>query len=469
MARVPPELVEQEGGRDGKVDREVVVQLASEITPEPVRFLWDERFPLGALSLLAGEGGLGKSTLLTDLHARLSVGRLAGEFAGRTEASLIITSEDHARSVVVPRLIVAGADLERVGIVGVRVNGIGDLVTLPDDLPAIEAQIERTGARLLTIDPVVAAISGAVDSHKDHSIRRVLGPLALLAERREVAIAGTIHMNKSAVSDLLNRVSGSKGFVNAARSVLVFDRDPDDPDGEEGYRRVIVHAKTNWGALAPALAARIEVRELLPEETGAEATITTTRLVVTGESKVTKADLTSATSEGSDKRELARHWLLQLARDTWHDGGELKVAAEEAGHRTRTLQRAFGELVAEGAGEVKEEGFPRRTYWLIRSRAKGSGATDGPTGGATRQIRVLEPSPGDSDLQSRQRPRLAPLGPTETCECRHPARSPRATASTSAGPASARSRGRHEGRRPPARLRLRCRRERQRRPPRADS
>jgi hypothetical protein len=169
--------------------------------------------------------------------------------------------------VVIPRLIAAGADLELVGVVGVKAEGRTELVTFPDDLPELEERIRETQARLLTIDPVVGALSGQVDSHKHHSIRRVLGPLAQLAERCDISIGGTIHMNKSAVSDLLNRISGSKGFVIASRSVLVFARDPNDVDGDEGYERVIVHAKSNWGRYAPALAARVEERRLGTDET----------------------------------------------------------------------------------------------------------------------------------------------------------------------------------------------------------
>jgi hypothetical protein len=62
--------------------RRVVVEAAHTIRPEPVRFLWEERWPLGATSLLAGEGGLGKSTLLAEQHARLSRGGLEGELYG---------------------------------------------------------------------------------------------------------------------------------------------------------------------------------------------------------------------------------------------------------------------------------------------------------------------------------------------------------------------------------------------------
>jgi hypothetical protein len=393
--------------------RRVVVEAAHTIRPEPVRFLWEGRWPLGAVSLVAGEGGLGKSTLCTEQHARLSRGELEGELNGQPAYSLIITSEDHKRSVVIPRLIAANADLERVGVVGVQAEGRSELVTFPDDLPELEERIRETEARLLTVDPVVGALSGQIDSHKDHSIRRVLGPLAQLAERCDISIAGTIHMNKSAVSDLLNRISGSKGFVNAARSVLVFARDPNDVDGDEGYERVIVHGKSNWGRYAPTLAARIEERRLGTEVTGAERDIITSRLVITGESDVTRADISrDSISEGSDKKDLARHWLLvRLADGGWHDSGEIKTEGEGENHKVRTLERAFGGLVNEGAAEYKSEGFPRRTYWRIHSGANTVAPLPTRESGATGKSSSTKPKTPQSDPQSRQTPRLAPLRP----------------------------------------------------------
>ena len=91
-------------------------------------------------------GRLGKSTLLAEQHARLSRGELAGECYGRPTASLIITSEDHAASVIRPRLQAAGADLDRAHVVTIEEDGVGGLVTFPDDLPMVEQAIGEYGA-----------------------------------------------------------------------------------------------------------------------------------------------------------------------------------------------------------------------------------------------------------------------------------------------------------------------------------
>ena len=355
------------------------------------------------------------------MHADLYGARLPGDLNGEPAQSLLVTTEDAAKTVVVPRLIAAGADLDYVHIVGVKVDAYDDLITLPADLPGVEQRVIEHGARFLSIDPVVATLSGGIDTHKDASIRRVLAPLAQLAERRDLAVMGLIHMNKSAANDLLNRVSGSKGFVNAARSVLVMANDPEDPEGEDGYGRVIVHAKSNWARLAPTLAADVTPVEFA-------GNIETSKLVIKGVSEVNRADLVSRESEGSDKTELARHWLLErLGRDTWHDSAEVKVEGEREGHASRTLQRAFAALRKEGAGELKSEGFPRRTMWSICSRADSAGATEGATEGRDYESGSTEPKTGGDESQSRQTPKPGATGPNgrrdrHRCNCLRPPR-----------------------------------------------
>ena len=259
-------------GLDGRVapskdarnnTRRVVLTPASTITPEPLRWLWRHRLPLRGLSLVAGEPGLGKSTLTVELAADVSHGRLEGDLYGAPRDVLIATAEDHFASVVWGRLTAAGADMDRVHRVHVEARDGEELLTLPDDVAEIEMHCGRLAAEgrpvaLVVVDPVSAFIGGGVDTHRDAAVRRVLAPLAGLAERQDLAVAGIAHLNKDQAAKLLNRVGGSVAFGAAPRSVLAFARHPDDSDGEQGVERVIVHAKSNHGRYAPSLAGRIE-------------------------------------------------------------------------------------------------------------------------------------------------------------------------------------------------------------------
>ena len=64
-----------------------------------------------------------------------------------------------------------------------------------------------------------------VDSHRDQDVRSVLAPIAVLAERCELAVLAIGHFPKSATRALL-AMGGSVGFSAAARSILVFGIDP---------------------------------------------------------------------------------------------------------------------------------------------------------------------------------------------------------------------------------------------------
>ena len=235
-------------GHDTPAGRQLVLRVMADVEPESVRWAWRGRIVLGMLNVVVGEPGLGKSTLVYELAAKLSRGDLDGDLYMQPANVLVVTYEDHIASVVRPRLEAAGADLERVQEIGVKQDGTEDLLTLPGDVELIRQAIERTEARLLTVDPIVASLAEDINSHKDHDVRRVLAPLSQLAERYGVAVVVVMHVNKSTAKQFFQRVGASVGFTGAARSMLLVARDPDDPDGERGLRRVLAHGKCNVGA-----------------------------------------------------------------------------------------------------------------------------------------------------------------------------------------------------------------------------
>jgi RecA-family ATPase len=234
----------------------VSLTAADTIKSGPVRWLWQGWVPLGALSVVAGEAGLGKSTL-TGAHLTGSVtrGAVAGELHGKPHDVLIASAEDDWPAVIVPRLMAANADLERVHRVDVEDEHGAGMLTLPTDVKRLELALDGLKAdgrpvAMIVIDPIGAFLSAETDSHKDASVRRALAPLAQLASARQLAVVVVAHLNKDDSQRIMTRVSGSVAFGAAARSVLGFVRDPDDADGEQGADRVLVHCKTNVGKYA---------------------------------------------------------------------------------------------------------------------------------------------------------------------------------------------------------------------------
>jgi hypothetical protein len=338
--------------------RIVTLTKASAVKPEVVQWAWQDRVPLRALTIIAGEPGLGKSTATIHLGAQISRGVLEGSLYGKPAPVLYVTLEDHLASVVRPRLEGAGADLDRVHFIRVTVEAREELVTLPFDIAAIEERAICIGARLLVVDPIVATLDRSLDSHRDQSVRRALAPLAQFAERANLAVVGVMHLSKQQGTDLLNRVSGSVAFGAAARSVLVLAHYPEDPDGELGHNRVLVPAKANWGRYAPSLRCRIDTATVDTSNGPSEQSV----LTIIGECDTTGADLMSKREPG--ELEDATEFLEALLSDgEWHERRKVKVAADARCLAWRTVERAKVKLGV----EHRREGFPSVTRWRLQA------------------------------------------------------------------------------------------------------
>src|SRR5262249_21359365 len=253
------------------------------IEPEHVTYFDDGLIPLRVTTIMSGLDGVGKSTVLYTKAAQATRGKLPGEFHGSPVDVVIASSEDHPGSVIVPRLVAAGADLTRVHVVKVRREGITGDIALPEDLPAVAEKVKAVGARLLIVDPLVAYLPLHVDSHKAQHVRHVLAPLVRLCEDGELATVAVVHFNGAPSTDVRTRISGSKALRDASRSVLICGTDPEDET-----RYVMVQDKHSFGPKpTTGKAYRIESRQV---EIRGE-TFTTSAVVWLGEVEVSPRSL----------------------------------------------------------------------------------------------------------------------------------------------------------------------------------
>jgi len=313
--------------------RDAVLVRASDVHPEPIDWLWQDRVPFGVVTVFAGAPGVGKSTVNYDLAARTT--RDAREV-------LIVTAEDHLSAVVRPRLEAAGADLDRVRIWD------GDL-ELPTSVPTLAALVEEHRFQLVILDPLVAFIGDGTNTHRDHHVRRVLAPLGAMAEQTGAAVVVVIHTNKGMSADPLMRISGSVGFTGAARSVLVAADDPKDDS-----RRILAVAKSNLARFPAPLAYELVGSDLADG-------IATSKVRWLGEAPdVDVRELLATPERREGRQDEARRFLiaagiLVVARPA----ADLEDEATSAGIAARTLRRARQDLDV----PVWREGFPARTWW----------------------------------------------------------------------------------------------------------
>lgn len=318
---------------------------ASSIRPEPVEWAWSGRIPIGMLTMLVGEGGAAKSLLTQWLAAGFSLGRVRGELWGESAHVAIASAEDAQANVIIPRLMAAGADLDHVHFIRSRfgADDVPDDIELDGEVEAIEAACAAGSIRVLIIDTVVAHIPTSHNSYKEQDVRRVLKPLAHMAERLGLAVIGVMHLNRRADQAILTRISGSGGFGNLARSVLLMARDPEEP--EDSPVRYVAHGKCNVGPIVGTLEFEIETRSVSANGTEIE----TARLNEIGSSDLQTAQLLV----NSDGRQTAKKEAEAFLRRELANGpvpaNAIRERADLAGIAERTLKRAKKDLGIEAS------------------------------------------------------------------------------------------------------------------------
>ncbi len=322
------ELVSTVPAAEGNGDGVRAIAFAS-IERENVQWLWPGRVPLGMLTLLVGDPGLGKSLLTVDLSAKVS--RAGGDV-------LLLSAEDHKGATIRPRLEATQAVLERVHHIEVRRDGLEDGIALPDDGQELHRLATEHKARLVIVDPLMAHLPESVNSWRDQSVRRALAPLHRLAQDLDCAVIVVAHLNKAKGGDALHRTGGSIGIPAAVRSALLLARDPEDPEPERGTQRVLAHVKCNVGAQAETLACQIETVRL---DDQAEAP----KLEIVGTSSISAADLLDMPAEEvRTERDDAIEFLSAELADGPRPAKEIKDAANAANIHERTLKRAKSDL-----------------------------------------------------------------------------------------------------------------------------
>jgi hypothetical protein len=167
----------------------------SEIEPERIEWLWPQRIPKGKITVLDGDPDNGKSVLTTDLAARVTAGLVLPD-GTKTEAAgaVIVSAEDGASDTIRPRFDAAGRDPSRALLLG-----NDEPFAIPGDIPRLERAVRQVGAVLVVVDPIMAFLSGDVNSNRDQDVRRALTPLKRMAERTGAAVVLVRHLNRRGV------------------------------------------------------------------------------------------------------------------------------------------------------------------------------------------------------------------------------------------------------------------------------
>ena len=305
----------------------------SDVQSQTVDWLWYPFIPYGKLTIIQGDPGDGKTTLILNIAARLSKGEGLDNDMKVTEPVNIIyqTAEDGLADTVKPRLELAEAVCERIMVIDETEKSL----SMIDE--RLETAIKRTGARVLILDPIQAYLGGTMDMNRANEARDMTKRLSLLAEKYKCAILLIGHMNKAGGNKAAHRGMGSIDFFAVARSVLLVGR----IEGESDLRAV-VQIKNNLAAFGHSKAFRLT-------ETGFEWI---------GDYEITADEVLGGIAPKVNKLEQAKKMLRELAKTSASvQSSEIFDKAEELNISKRTLENAKKEL------GIKARRIGNSWYW----------------------------------------------------------------------------------------------------------
>lgn len=290
----------------------------AEIKAKPVNWLWANRIPLGELTLLDGDSGSCKTSLLIDLAARSTNGQEMPDGTPTCSGGVVIvTIEDSKNKSLRPKLDAAGADLA-------KCLTPDEHISIPKDIARLEEAVLAVKARLLVIDPISSHLDAV--STKEQEVRKALLPLRAMAERRDLAVVLVRHLAKAGGRQALYRGLGSVGIVAVSRAALLVAAHPDEPN-----LRVLAVTKNNLAEKADSL-----IYEPVPHEDSF-------RLSWRGRCDLTADDLLKPNPAAS-KLDEAKAWLMDMLKDGPLPQEVIQAAVPDNGFAYRTVERAKVEL-----------------------------------------------------------------------------------------------------------------------------
>ncbi|WP_052765168.1 AAA family ATPase [Mycolicibacterium obuense] len=349
-----------------KSGRRIVVTRGSSVKAKKLVW-WEAGLILQyAINLLAAREGKGKSTIASSWVARET----------RDGGTVIwIGTEESREHAVAPRLLAAGADMDRVIFIDVETElGTGALV-FPLDLRAIEKVIQEHNVTMLILDPAKAVVPSGFSGNDDIAVRQYLEPIAALADRAKVTVIGLAHFGKRQGTDSGQLMLGSVAWSQVARCVLSIADDPDTGT------RVLTNTKSNYAGTDRSVEFKI-VSTVIHTDDGPTEIGSVEWL---GDTTLDARDfLGGSDDDDHGERTAASHWLEDYL--TANGPTASKVIKSEAAKEKiseATLKRAKKKL-----GVVdRSSGFPRTSTWYLPSQISSE-----PTGVSREPTEPTEPT-----------------------------------------------------------------------------
>ncbi|QXT39428.1 AAA family ATPase [Gymnodinialimonas ceratoperidinii] len=313
----------------------------SDVKARKVEWLWEPLIPIGMITILEGDPGLGKSFLSMHLASVVSKGRRLPDRCKLAKGNVLyISAEDDASYTTRPRIDAMGGDPSRIRV-------LNDWIEFNDGgLSILEAEIEEFGPDLIIIDPLVSFVPTEARGKDPAAIRGLLHRLTNMVADNDCAIVIVRHLTKMKQENALYQGGGTIDVIATARSALRLAADPDDPE-----KKVLAHLKHNIGPRGPSW-----VFSLVPSKRAGDIPV----VKFSGRSDLTVDDLQGASGGAGPKpREAADDFLKRYLGDGSRKANDSYEAAKREGISKRTLDRAKQRL------GVRSRQKTKTWYWSL--------------------------------------------------------------------------------------------------------
>lgn len=313
--------------------------------PADAEFLWEPYIPLGKVTLVEGDPGLGKSWLTMEIAAAVSTGEpLPGQKHPRQGRVLLMSAEDDPNITLRPRLDASGGNPKEVFC------ATEHFTFDKPGLRRLKASVREHRPLLVVIDPIVAYIGGNVDMHRANETRPLFKELNDIATQFKCAIVVVRHLTKGNNDNATYRGLGSIDIIASVRSTLLIDKDLDDPKTV----RCLIHHKANLSHKGKTWLYSIERTSARPGS----------KLVWQGTAEYGIDEYMKSRNKDpgapNEKRQTAKALLEKLLQHGPRPAREVEETLAAAGVQDRTLKRAKKELGVESkkVGETWEWSLP---------------------------------------------------------------------------------------------------------------
>lgn len=227
-------------------NKNIEIKSLSEVNPREINWLWINRIPFGGVTIIEGDGGIGKSFISISVASILSSGRaLFGQNQFAPINVMLLSLEDDPEVVLRKRADANGGNCQKIFFLDKTFPLTNENINL------LETKLAEKNIQLLFIDPIVGYFESGKDMNKGTDVRQLMNSLHQVAKKLNIAIVCIRHWNKSKDIKASSRGSGSVDFRNAARSVLSVAK------GADGNSYLEV-TKTNYSVPSTSLEFQIK-------------------------------------------------------------------------------------------------------------------------------------------------------------------------------------------------------------------